>query len=492
MKKNDIMKETKNKEIEMKPIEKVVFTTAQNQASLNSGFLRNLELFIETNKIDKVYIFAVKGRYVTDNKAFFDGDDNENSINKFGPHDSVRKLLVDGLGGAKVEIIYNTKKNGLKINDNLSYFHTQMLPQVVDPFRGLSPKLLRDKSYIVNAPKVRFEVLGTNNPKSPRTITSTGAITNPRYRIDNQTGAKALEMHTFGFTYIEIFNSKRFNLKPIMANQKGSFSYLDKKYVNGKQTTNKTKALILGDIHRAVIDKGAMAESRQQIKLLKPKYVVLHDIFDMSSINHHTSKSFLSQISRRVNEYDVLEAEVKDDWRFIKRLSDDFKSSTFLIVDSNHHDFLETYIDSKQFMEDPQNILFISRLLPRIINNPKQLPILQIMYETMGYKIPKNIRFLNHREELRVGGKLVSSHGHSGVSGSRGSPRSFEKANIKAVTGHTHSPQLYSNGAVTGHNTDLDKQIYAQKGISKWLQANVSIDELNKFCMLVLDNNFKK
>jgi len=474
----------------MRPKKKIVFMTSQNQAGIHNGFLQNIELFIKLNHIDKVYIFAVKGRNVADNKPVIVNDEVINE-GQYGPHKDVIALQRTGLGGAKVDIIYNTKKNGVKINDNLAYFHNQMLPQVVDPFRGLSPKLPRDKSFIINATKVRFEVLGTNNPKSPRIITSTGALTRPRYNLHMQTGMKAIEMHTYGFTYVEVFDDKKFHIQPVLANQNGGFAYLDKKYTSGKVSINKTKVLVLGDVHRAVMDKKAMAESRAQIRLLKPKYVVLHDYSDLSSINHHSSKDFISQISRRVKQYDELEVELADDFKYLNRLANDFKDTKFLVVDSNHHDFMDKYISNKQFLEDPQNVLFISSMLYELVHNPKQIPVLQIAFKKKGYKIPKNVKFLNHRQELRVGGKLISFHGHAGMSGSRGSPKTFEKANLKAVTGHTHSPQIYSNGAVVGHLTDLEKQYYAQGGLNKWLQANIQIDELNKFGLLILKNNFK-
>lgn len=490
----------KIKEEVMKPRKKIIFTTAQNQALPNKKMLENLRLFVKDNNIDEVNIFIVKGKNVLDNKAVIKkqknwetGDFDLVTINEgfFGPHKGILELEEKGLAGAKVNLVYNTYKAGLKINNNLSIFHNQMLPQVIDPFRGLAPKLPRDKSFIVNATKVRFEVLGSSDATSHRTITSTGAITNDRYNTKFQTGVKAVEMHTFGFTYVEIFNDNKFHLQPILATQRGGFTYLTKKYNSSKISVNKTKALILGDIHRNVMDANAMAESRNMIRLLKPKVVVLHDYHDGSSINHHTAKNFLDRISRRLNEYDSLEDELIIDIKYLKNLSSSFKNTKFLIVESNHDEFIRTYINTRQYLDDDQNILFISKLLPSIVNNPTNKPILQLAIEGIAGKLPKNIVFLRHDEEYRVGGKLISLHGHKGMSGARGTPKTFENSNIKAVTGHSHSPMLYSNGAVTGHLTDLKKQSYARGGVNRWLQANVSIDELNKFNMLILKNNFK-
>ena len=473
----------------MKPKYRYIFTTAQNQAGLHSGFVRNLEAFIKENQVDKVFIFAVKGKDVFDNKPIL--DKSGEPINKYGIHDKIKALIQNGLAGADVEIIYETPKKGIKLNDNLSYFHNQMLPQVVDPFRGLAPKLPRDRSYIVNATKVRFEVIGTNNPQSPRTMTSTGAITVPRYRTNVQTGVKALEMHTYGFTYVEIFNNKRFMTHPIIANSTGNFTHLDKKYHNGKVSNTRIKALILGDLHRAVMDKGAVSESRKQIRELKPKFVVLHDFHDGKSINHHEAKNFLSQISRRVKQYDELEKELKDDLAFLKRLANDFPDVKFLIVESNHDEFIRKYINDKLFIKDTQNILFISRLLDKIVYNKSNKPILQTALEAVG-KIPKNVKFLKQDEDYRIGGYLVSMHGHKGLNGSRGSYKTYERHNIKIVNGHEHTLRLFSNGATAGHLTDLSKQEYAKGGVTKWLQGNVSIDEYNTLHIHILENNFKK
>lgn len=474
----------------MKSIRKVVFTTSQNQAGVNSRFLKNLELFIKEQGVDKVYIFATRGRNRFDDKAYLDKEGRV--VNSYGPSKKILKLVQDGISGAEVEIIYETYKNGVSINSNLIYFHSKMVPQNVDPFRGLVPKLPRDKSIIVNATKIRFEVIGTDNIKSSRTITSTGAITYPRYNLNFQTGVKAVEMHTFGFTYVELFKGDKFMIHPIIASTKGSFTYDTKKYKNGVVSRNKTKVLVLGDIHRAVMDKKAILETRQQIKNLKPKFVVIHDLHDGSSINHHVAKSFIHNISRSSKRRDSLEVELKGDMAFLKRLAVDFPKQTFLIVESNHDEFIKKYIDTKQFLEDPKNILFISKMLHNVINNPKHIPILQIAMEYLnGGRIAKNIKFLKQDDHFRIGGKLVSMHGHKGLSGSRGTPSQYERHNLKAITGHTHSPKIYSNGAVVGHLTDLEKQDYARGGISNWLLCNISVDELNKIKLHILRNNFK-
>jgi hypothetical protein len=472
---------------EMNKEERIIFLTAQNQAIVNRQFVSNLKVFVKSNQVTKAYVFAVKGKSVLDNKEVYVGGMLVNE-GKFGPHATVLSLSEEL--GIEVEIVPNTPRHGVQINENLSYFHNQMLPQVVDPFRGLAPKLRRTSSFIVNATKVRFEVLGTNNPKAPRTIMSTGSLTNARYNVEMQTGVKALEMHTFGFTYVEIYDKKRFHAHPVIGTQSGGFSYLQWKYTNGVRTTNKVKALILGDIHRAVSDKDAMAEGRSQIRLLKPKTVVLHDFHDGQSVNHHECKSFLSRIKRRVMGYDKLEDELKGDLLFLNKLAKGFPKQKFLIAESNHDQFIMHYINSEQFMKDPQNVLFISRLLGSIVDNPKRKPILQLALELVG-TVAVNVKFMRHDDEVRIGGKLVSMHGHKGMSGARGSPATFEKSNIGAVTGHTHNPSLYSNGMVVGHNTDIELQDYAKGGISKWLQANGVIDELNKNALLVLKNNFK-
>ena len=454
-------------------MKKIIITTAQFGATVNKRFFKNLKLFVNAKKIDTVYIFAVKGRYKED----------------FRLTNTLERLTK--IGGADVVILHSTPKAGIPLNRNLKLFHSQILPQNVNPFWGLQPKLSRQHSYIMNATKSRFEVVGTSNHKRPRTFTSTGAITNPRYKEHTAIGTKGREAHTFGFVYVEIPDNKYFKVRPIIASQSGNFTFQQSKFSYGKIVHEKTKAIVLGDIHRAVLDEKAVAESKLMIDAYDPQYVVIHDLTDLKSINHHEAHSFLKQIARHTWKYDSLEKELQADMAFMSNLAELFPAQKFLIVESNHDAFIEKYIDTQQFMKDPQNVLFVSRMLNELVYNKGNKPILQIAFDTVGWKCPNNISFINHDKEFRIGGKLVSFHGHKGISGSRGTPTSYERNNLKAVLGHSHSPSLFSNGGVTGHLTDISKQDYARGGISRWLQANIIIDSLNKLHMMVLDSNFK-
>ena len=111
--------------------------------------------------------------------------------------------------------------------------------------------------------------------------------------------------------------------------------------------------------------------------------------------------------------------------------------------------------------------MFIAKIIPEILKEKK--PVLQIALESIG-KLPKNMKFLLENDEFRVAGINIGSHGHCGISGSRGSIAQFDRQNFKQMSGHTHKPERLANAISVGTNCIL-KQRY-MKGAGAHAHAN--------------------
>lgn len=416
---------------------KYIITSAQKSAGVNKNFLLNIKLFAKKHDVEKIYVFLMQGRYKEEEKY----DD----------------ILNDDL----FEFVDKER-----LNNNLIAYDTKILPQQIDPFRGMNSKLSRDYSYILPSPKIRYTSIA-NTSKYPRALISTGAITKPNYKLHTAHGRKALEEHQYGFVYVEIVDKTIFQVGQIQATNNGDFYYMNEKYYVGKFSKCRPEALILGDWHTGDTCPKVRNKTIELLQELNPHRMVFHDMFNGHSINHHEHGDLISELrllrDKRVGLRQEAE-KVLDELNFFARK---FPKIHTLVIRSNHDDFLEKYIRSKVFIDDPINFLFACEIIPKIID-PKKIPLKEML--SLVGNIEKNIRFFQQDESYRIRGIELANHGHLGANGSKGSPAQYSKNNLKMISGHTHSPSLMANGMTVGTSTQL--KLSYSKGASSWLNAH--------------------
>lgn len=431
---------------------KYIITSIQLNGLVNKNLLTNMLNFAKANNVDKILTFTQSGRYKEEDK--------------------ISPLIFEN----NIELI----SNEMKLNENLKLYDSKILPQQINPFTGMNKKLSRDYSYILPSPKIRYDSIASNS-KYPRAFMSTGSLTKPNYKEHTAHGRKAVEQHQYGFIYVEILNKQIFVAHQIESTIKGDFQYLTKKYSDNKITETKPEALILGDWHTGDTDTWVRNETFKMISDLKPKRVVFHDLFNGHSINHHERGLLLAELRNLRDNKICLQDELKvvynDIWSFAKR----YPNINFIVVRSNHDDFLEKYIQQKMFIDDPKNFLFTCSIISRIINE-KKVPLQEALL-LIG-ELPNNFKFTQQDYSLRVYGIELANHGHLGANGSRGTPNQFNNLNLKMITGHTHSPKLMENGMVVGTSTRL-KLSYTH-GASSWLNAHGILYNNGKYGLLTL------
>lgn len=428
---------------------KYIITNIQYNAGVNVNFLKNIKKFAKHHGVEDLYTFVQNGSYK-------DEEDIDKRVFEAG------FSIVDSL----------------TLNKNLRLQDMKILAQQINPMTGMATKLSRDYSYIMPSAKIRYLSVA-NTSKSPRAFMTTGNITKPNYKLHTAQGRKAEQQHQYGFVFVEVKNGRIFTTYQIEAEKNGNFHYLNERYVNGQKRKAQPEAIILGDVHLGDTNPKAYKHSLKSISTLKPKRVVLHDLFNGHSINPHERGSLLSQLRNQQGKRDNLEGELKMVYKEICKLSTLYPQVEFLVAESNHDIFLQRYIDDKLFMDNPQNFMHVINMIPEMLVGKK--PTLQIGLELFG-KLPRNFHFAKQDEEHRVRGVELAYHGHNGLNGSRGSSASFDRFNLRMITGHEHSPKLYANGMTVGTLTHL--KLPYTKGAGSWSHCNGILYQDGKYGLL--------
>ena len=396
------------------------------------------------------------------------------NIKRFAKEHGVDELLTFVQNGSykdQDEIDVRVLEAGFKtvesqtLNSNLRLKDMKILAQQINPMTGMATKLSRDYTHILPSAKIRYlSVANTTN--KPRAMLTTGNLTKPNYKMHTAQGRKANEQHQYGFVFVEVKNNRVFTTYQVEATKNGNFYYMDEFYKNGKKTKVQPEAYVM-EVHWGDTNPKAYKHSLNEIERLKPKRVVLHDLFNGHSINPHEQGHLMSSLRNLRDKRDSLQKELQTVYKEICKLSVRFPKIEFLVAESNHDIFLERYIDAKLFVEHPQNFMHAINMIPLMLKGDK--PTLQIGLELFG-AIPDNFKFTVEDEEYRVRGVELAYHGHRGLNGSRGTSASFDRFNLRMITGHEHTPKLYANGMVVGTLTNL--KLNYTKGASSWMHCN--------------------
>lgn len=359
------------------------------------------------------------------------------------------------------------------LNSNIALSDMIVPPQNVDPATGRARFVQRETSLIYASPKQRFVTIPASNNKLPKILATTGAVTHPNYNEVNHRGDTAARDHTYGAIVIEVIGDTFYNLRHLRAQQDGKFIDMGIKFNgNNKPSPAKSETLTLGDIHYGDHDEKAIQANYEMIEFFKPKRLFLHDFLNGHSVNPHERKNLMS----RVQEFDKgrldLELELKLAYKELCNLSKAMGKREVNLVYSNHGFFLDRYLESGLFVHEPWNAKIALKLAGLMAEGKD--PVKEGL--SMMGKIPSNVRFLELEDDYKVWGVQHASHGHKGLSGSRGSIRSREIAHGKSTSGHTHSPEIQRDTYIVGTSTRFDLS-YTEGGANSWLAANAVLYE---------------
>lgn len=426
--KRNIVKQTSNK--------RVLITSAFDGSDIDMNCWLTLKNYAKVNDCD---LFVLWGK-ANKNGVMFSKD----VYKELEPYLATAiEFTKDKYCTAKdLQISYN-QKNPLMNLDKLSNFlHT----------------------YIVGSAKQYMKVLPYDPNDVYKVAWSTGTISNIYY--DTTVPAQLdKQHHTYGALYLEYNElSGRYIVRNLI--YKNNFiADLNKIYTTDDvMNEDYIPGMVLGDLHLPEEDEKSVRYTVNMIRDLKVKTVILHDIFSFNSISHHDYELALTRVMNRTPESESLETEMCVSSEKLDEMAAECPNSNFIVVHSNHDDFILKYLNRCNFLHDLPNAVAAARLFVNIYDGENPLS---------KYIKQKNIEFLPQGSTYEISGFEVGQHGNLGIGGMRGSSTTYSKTYTKSITAHTHSPATFETSIVVGTNSKL--KLSYNEGISTWAHSNVLI-----------------
>lgn len=431
------------------PGQKFIITSAQNETAVFTPFFNNL----------KAYADALGARLIVlpihYNTSLFSGQAK-------GDHNwyasEVRNLLIN-------EDHWLVFCNGINLSAS-----TNVLPTAVLPVNACAQIVGNAMAAIIGHTKQQAKTLPRMKGQDARWAFTTGTCTVRNY-VHGAAGAKAEVDHAYGALIVETCEeSLEWNVRQLRGSEiDGSFYDLNVFVNSGVPQFNCDHALaaVLGDVHGEKLDQNFYDKTLVFLETYSIDKVVLHDLHDFSSRNHHNRESghFLASMLGRTVEEDLQTTS-----RILTDLRNVIDGGDIIVVQSNHDDALKRWLDCNKYnpSKDPINAVTYHKLNAAvyrdIINKEPERPILETALAELQLDSGM-AAFLNLDQSCLVHGVEVGYHGHTGTNGSRGSPAQFAKMGIPMVTGHTHSPSMIGNVTTVGcMNLDQDYNV----GMSSW------------------------
>lgn len=431
-----------------------LITWAQNNTPAHLPFLKNLEALAKKYNAG---LHVILGRYKNPTSVFEDADE---------------EYWCD-------EVLKYADANRHNIHKHVSIMSDiKIQPTAVNPMSSMEG-ISGGNSCVFGAPKVQMEMIPVLEGCEPKMMLTTGAVTLSNY-TDSKSGKKGEFHHTLGFAVVEIKDKETYFIRQVTADDvTGDFTDLCYKVINGKVTQNKTiEALVLGDLHYGHHDQKVLDNTVKFLDKLKPKHVVLHDVFDGNSISHHEMKNPFIQYGKEVRGTNDLGKEVDMMMNGLKAFE---KYPNVVIVRSNHDDFLDRWLQNEDwkkqptFKNSPLYMKYSAMLLEQYASADGDVK--GVIPALINEKFPKFIT-LGRNASYRIKNWECGQHGDVGSNGSRGSLQQFRRLNTKIIVGHYHSPGRKDGALAVGTSTKL--RVGYNKGPSSWLQSHVIIHEDGK------------
>jgi hypothetical protein len=431
-----------------------LITWAQNNTAVHEKFFSNMKAYAKHINAD---IHVIAGRYK-----------NPTSLSEEKEEDYWDDEITPYLDANR----HNVHKYLSVMSD------VKIHPTATNPMSGLQG-MSGVNTCVFGSPKVQMEMIPVLEGSIPKMMLTTGSVTVMNY-TDSKSGKKGEFHHTLGFVIVEIKDKETFFVRQITADDKtGSFSDL---YFNVKNSEviklNEIEAIVYGDIHYGNHDQRVLDNTFKMLNQIKPKHVILHDVFDGSSISHHEMKDPFVQYAKEIHGTNSVEKEIDE---MIKGLKSFEKFQNVVIVRSNHDDFLDRWLKNEDWKKQPtsKNSLaymeYSALLLKQYAKDPHNIK--GIIPELINQKYPKYIT-LGRSSSYKVKNWELGQHGDVGSNGSRGSLIQFRRLNTKIVVGHYHSPGRKDGALAVGTSTKL--RLNYNNGPSTWLQSHVIIHKDGK------------
>lgn len=440
-------------------VHRFVITCAQNATSVHKPFFKSLKSYC---RLRKARLIVIPYRYKNPTSFW---------SKTAGDDDWWAEELTPYLLDIRVPI----NQNLILLAD----IKTQ--PTAESPLTGFET-MTGGLSAIVGHPKLELITVPTPQQSLPKVITTTGAVTRKNY-IPSKAGKRGEHHHTFAAALVEV-RGELFHLRQLVAQNDGTFMDLLWKYSpEGRiKVKDAVQALVMGDSHVEFIDPGVVkatfTDRDSLVNLLKPKYLVWHDVHDFYARNHHERNDvFINYVKHHTGTGNV-EKWLDHTFRFIDAQTR--PGITNVLIPSNHpNDHFRRWVNETDPRDDPENCVFWARTFEAMCLNSRMTasgvkvedPF--IFWAKRKLKKAAQAIFLEYDEPMQVRGIEIGFHGHLGANGMRGTIRSYGKVGVKSVIGHAHTPGI-KNGVCQVGTSSLLRLSY-NHGLSSWMHTHALI-----------------
>lgn len=443
---------------------RLIITSAQNNTDVDEDFLKCLQLY---RLVTGAGLIVIPIKYKTINS------EDDISANTYSD------LIVDSLcentlvfPGCNVKVYA-----GLKIQATSE-----------NPLSGLDP-LSKGWTVIVGHAQVQLKTLPNLDKRISDILTTTGAITVKNYS-KSKLGEKARFNHSMSAIVLE-FDDDTYHLRHLNYDpETKSFFDIDRQFcVDGTVSRVAVEALVTGDEHvlfrDPTVEQWTYTNDDSLTNVLKPKYIVRHDVLDSYSISHHHKKNVFTQYAKWKSGTNSIEEELRLTVEYINKTTPDYATS--LIVQSNHNEHLLRWLNEVDIKTEPWNAKIYHYLMFHMLEqtemgasgaeHPDPFEFVARPY------LKSNVDFIN-RAGVKIFDIEVGAHGDRGINGARGSAAGFARIPDKMIVGHSHSPAIQKGCYVVGTSSRLALEY--NTGASTWHHAHVIIHPNGKRQMIFI------
>ena len=428
----------------VKDYDKFVITTAVSGKAVDEDFLSSLKNYAERNNA-MILILPCEDAA------------NRNSVYKWELSPALKKCGY---------VVYRD----LYINDNVYISDIKVSAKQIDPLTGLDIFAQSKGTMILASAKQNLKFVPNSNIKLPRALMTTGAVTVPDYKQDAYMSKRISKIaefnHVLGAVILERESKETFHFRQIQADAYGCIADLGIKYSpNGDAEEMEGTVAILGDCHVGVHNLKVHEQLKEIVTTMNCEKVILHDIFNATSITHHDNGKFAVKAAKANKGLSSLEKEGKLVCSYLKEWSN--YTDELVIVKSNHDEALDRYLNEGRWMTDAINFYFSLDLVKKLVE--EEDPLKYMIEKVLALKADANIVWLKRDEDYNVYGSECGSHGDLGSNGARGSLAAIEKAYNRAVVGHSHTAGIHRQVYQVGTSSDL--KLDYNRGSSSWTQS---------------------
>lgn len=432
-----------------------IISCCQNATPVHPDLLHNMEAYAKEIGAE---IHIVPFRYRNPTSVFTDRDDDW-WVDEVTPYLSASRLFFNNgivlLGDVKVQPTASNPLNG---------------------FEGLTG----DSTTIIGHPRVHIKSCPVLDGHDSKMMLTTGAVSLPNY-TDSMVGKKGEFHHTYGFVIVEIKNKNDYFVRQVTAENDGSFCDLLKEVKNGKVTNiDSVEAYVMGDLHSACKDEPLYKATLDILQVLKPKNVILHDVFNGNSITHHERNDPIKSFQKMSEGKNLL---IKDIEASLKDLQDLLPYNP-IVVRSNHDLWLDRWIVDQDWKKELHNSVHYMEFAHALLTGKAPNGIFPYIVEkAYGDKV----KCLKENDSFKIKGWELANHGHMGANGSKGNIEQYRKFNTKVIVGDWHQVSRKDGALSVGTHSKL--RMGFNKGPSSWNNGDVIIHPNGKAQHLIFFKN---